>query len=238
MRRVLPSTSNPYYSTGSGYSFPTYNRRRTSFGLNISRPGRNLIIAIFAGLVIGAITSVIYFGGLPLVFFLIQIPVLVYQGWGIPSLATSMIVVLSPVPVPIFGSTWLGVEDVAFNAFAVWVIDGLLRNMYTPRQYYVVFFITGLAGNLLSLIGNSSGTASMGASGGIFGLIAGAVTADYAINRRWNVSLVAWFLFIFFASTFLSGLSVDIFAHLGGALVGLVAGYLIGNSRHTRGSNY
>jgi hypothetical protein len=227
----LPTTSNPYYSTGSGYSYPTYSsRRRSSIGLNISKPGRNLIIAILAGLVIGLITEFIVIDGLPLVYFLVQINSLVFAGYGIPSLATSMIVVLSP-----FSGTWLGVEDVAFNAFAVWVIDGLLRNVYTSRQYYIIFFVTGLAGNLLSLVGEPLDTLSMGASGGIFGLIAGAVTADYAINRRWNVSLVAWFLFIFVASTFLSQ-NIDIFAHLGGALVGLAAGYFVGSTRRARSS--
>ncbi len=206
--------------------------------MNISKPGRNLVFAILAGLVIGAITSLIYIDGLPLVIFLVQLNAFVFTGYGIPSLATSMIVVLTPISTSVTAGTWDGVVDVAFNAFAVWVIDGLLRNVYTSRQYYLVFFITGLAGNLLSLVAEPSNVLSMGASGGIFGLIAGAVTADYAINRRWNVSLVAWFLFIFFFSTFLSGISVDIFAHLGGVLVGLASGYFVGRSRRARSSHY
>jgi DNA-directed RNA polymerase subunit RPC12/RpoP len=219
MNRNIPSTSLPYYSTGGGYSFPTY-RRGASFGLNISKPGRNLIILIVAGLVIGFLTSLFSIDGLPAVYFLVQVNALVFQGWGIPSLVTSMIVVLPNI---------LGLEDIFFNAISVFFIDGLLRNTFARREYYLVFLITGLAGNIVSLFGEPINTVSFGASGGIFGLVAAAVSADYAINRRINMGLLLWFVIIFVYSSF--GGPVDIFAHLGGALTGLLAGYFIGKSR-------
>lgn len=232
----MPSTANPYYSTSSGYSYPTYSRRSRTFGLNLSKPGRNLILLILSGLVIGAITSLIYIDGIPLVVFLVQVNALVFQRWGIPSLVTSMIVVLSPIPTTLTQGTWEGLVDVVFNAISVFFVDSLLRNTYTSKQYYLVFFITGLAGNLLSLVGEPLDTLSMGASGGIFGLVAGAVTADYAIRKRVNYTLVGWFIFVFIYSSLSP--NVDIFAHFGGAAVGLVAGYVIGRSRRQRSSYY
>jgi membrane associated rhomboid family serine protease len=227
MSRTLPSSSNPYYSTGGGYSIPTY-RRGSSFGLKLSKPGRILITLIVLGLVIGFITSLFSIDGIPAVYFLVQVNALVFQGWGIPSLVTSTIVVY-----PIL----LGAEDVFFNAISVFFIDGLLRNSFTSRQYYLVFLITGIAGNIVSLFGETVGTISFGASGGIFGLVAGAVALDYAINRRVNPTLVIWFVIIFAYSSFTGG-PVDVFAHLGGALTGLIAGYLIGKSRSPSGSHY
>jgi len=231
LRRNIPNTaSGSYYSTGGGYWASTgkTSQRQGGFTINISKPGRNLTIAIVAGLVIGAVFSLVevywapvapYFGGgaTPITYFLVQFNAMVYLGWIVP-LFTSMIVVLPSLS---------GLVDVAFNAFAVIWLDGLLRATYAPRAYYAVFIGTGLVGNLLSLLYGPL-TISYGASGGIFGLIAGAVTVDYARNGRFNPSLVIWFIFIFFLSTFTGG--VDAFAHLGGAVAGLIAGYFIGKS--------
>jgi rhomboid protease GluP len=199
--------------------------------LNLSKPGRNLIILIVLGLVIGTLTSLFSISvdgvTVPASWFLVQVNALVYTGLGIPSLLTSMIVVLPGLP---------GLEDVFFNAISVFFIDGLLRNTYTNRQYYLVFVVTGLVGNLVSLIGENYNVISFGASGGIFGLVAGAVTVDYAINRRVNTWLVMWFVIILVYSSV--GPGIDAFAHLGGAGAGLLAGYVIGRSRSRNSRPY
>lgn len=233
MRRTLPTTSNPYYSTGGGHSIPTYSRR-TSFGINISRPGRNLIILIVSGLVIGFVSSLFFVDNIQAIIFLLQDNYLVYHGW-IPSLVTSMIVAPPNLS---------GLEDVFFNAISVLFVDGLLRRAYTPKQYYLVFLLTGIIGNVLSLLGYGPGTGilqplttiSFGASGGIFGLLAGALSTDYIVNRRVNTSLLIWFIFVFIISTI--GPNIDAYAHLGGTVSGLVAGYLIGRSRSRPKSTY
>jgi len=227
LRRNIPNTaSGSYYSTGSGYWSSTgrsSQKQGGGFSINISKQGRNLAIAIVAGLVIGFIFNFVTLSnGYTVTDYLIQIDALVFSGWIVP-LFTSMIVV---------APSSLGLLDVVFNAFAVIWLDGLFRASYTARQYYAVFIGTGLVGNVLSLISLPSNYASFGASGGIFGLIAGAVTVDYARNGRFNPQLVIWFLFIFVFSTFAG--DVDIFAHLGGAVAGLIAGYYIGKSGISR----
>ncbi|MDG6906125.1 MAG: rhomboid family intramembrane serine protease [Nitrososphaerota archaeon] len=224
IRRNIPSTSAPYYATsGRGY-YTSSSSSRGGFGLNISKQGRNLAILIVLGLVLGNVLQFVSFSGVPLTYYLIQINSLVYSGWYLP-LITSMIVVFPG---------YLGLLDVFFNALAVVWVDRLLAYSFPARQYYAVFFITGLAGNLLSLL-NGPNTASAGASGGLFGLLAGAVTVDYALTGRVNRSLLMWFVIIFLMSSFAG--SVDVYAHLGGALVGLAAGYVLGVSRrrHMRG---
>lgn len=221
LRRNIPTTSMPYYSSASGYYSSSGTPKSGGFSINISKQGRNLAILIIAGLPIGFLLSLITLSnGLNLAYYITQYNALVYLGW-IPPLLTSMIVVYPG---------YLGLEDVFFNAIFVIIVDRILAATYTSRQYYAVFLISGLAGNLLSLLSGPN-VLSFGASGGLFGLIAGAVSADYAINRRVNSNLLLWFVIIFVLST-ISG-SVDVFAHLGGAVVGLVAGYLIGRSRRT-----
>jgi rhomboid protease GluP len=238
LRRNIPSSASYYTTSGGGYYSTSGSARGSStssgsgggFSINVSKQGRNLAIAILAGLLIGFIFNFIwvsyppsapYFQGgiIPITYLLVQLNGLVYTGWIVP-IFTSMIVVLPD---------YSGLLDVAFNAFAVIWLDGILRASYSPRQYYMVFILTGVAGNLLSLAFYPALTISFGASGGIFGLLAGALTVDYARNGRFNRSLVTFFLFIFVISTISGG--VDVFAHLGGALIGLVAGYVIGKSR-------
>ncbi len=227
LRRNIPTTSMPYYSTSSGYYTSSGQSSRGGLSLSLSKQGRNLIILIASGVVIGLLASFIFVDNIQVLLFLLQDNYLVYHGW-LPALVTSIIVVAPNI---------LGLEDIFFNAIAVFFIDGLLRNVYSPKQYYVVFLLTAIAGNVVSLFGYGPGggivatTLSFGASGGIFGLVAGAVSADYAFNRRVNTALVIWFLIIFVWSAL--GGSVDIFAHLGGALVGLAMGFVIGERRRT-----
>ena len=209
---------------------PTYSRR-SSFGLNISKPGRNLIILIVLGLLIGFVASFFYVDNIQVLLFLLQDNYLVYQGW-VPPLVTSAIVAVPDSS---------GFFDVLFNGISVLFVDGLLRSAFTPKQYYLVFIFTAIVGNVLSLIAYGPGstildtTISFGASGGIFGLLAGALSTDYAVNRRVNSSLLIWFVFVFIISTV--GIGVDAYAHIGGTLAGLLAGYLIGRSR-SRTSHY
>ncbi|MDA4124000.1 MAG: rhomboid family intramembrane serine protease [Thaumarchaeota archaeon] len=188
----------------------------------VSKQGRNLALGIVGGLVVGLVSSLVSFGGVPLTYLFLQDNSLVYRGWYW-QLFTSLLVVLP---------NSLGVVDVLFNALAVVWLDGLLSDALAPAEYYAVFVTSGLAGNLFSLL-NGPREISFGASGGIFGLLAGAVALDYAVQRRVNYSLLSWFLLVFVFSSF--GLSyVDWLAHLGGALFGLSAGYVLGSKRTAR----
>jgi rhomboid protease GluP len=158
--------------------------------------------------------------GIPLILFLLQDNYLVYHGW-IPGLVTSIIVATPDLS---------GVEDVFFNAISIVFIDGLFRSSFSPRQYYLVFLITAIIGNVLSLVGyGPNSPPSFGASGGIFGLLAAALSTDFIVNRRLNTTLLIWFIFVFVISTI--GPNIDAYAHIGGTISGLVAGILIGRER-------
>jgi rhomboid protease GluP len=179
----------------------------------ISRQGRNLSLAIVAGLVFGLV------GGIPLAYYFVQSNWLVYAGayW---QLLTSLFVVYPSL---------LGVADVLFNAIAVVWLDGLLSHAFHEAEYYAVFVLSGLVGNIVSLL-NGPNVVSFGASGGIFGLLAGAVAQDFTVERRVDYNLLGWFLAVFLFSSFALSY-VDWLAHLGGAASGLVAGYLVGARR-------
>jgi membrane associated rhomboid family serine protease len=195
----------------------------------VSAQGKKLAALIASGLVIGYVLTLIDPSD-----FLLAIS-LQYNGdvlrGAVWQLFTSIIV--APPPIVIQGSLRLeGLMDVGFNAIAVIFLDGLTSGVYSARQYYATFLITALAGNILSLAAGPN-QASFGASGGIFGLVAGLVTYDYAVNRRLSVQLVVWFLVIFTYSS-ISG-NVNWLAHAGGALSGFVIGYILGRSKRASG---
>ena len=193
--------------------------------MQLSDQGRNLIYAVIGGLLIGAALNLVPIDGIPLTDFLIQYNAAVMAGW-IWQLVTSIIVVFPG---------FLGIADVAFNAMALAWLDGILSYTYSKNQYYAVFLATGIAGNIFSLA-NGPNVSSFGASGGIFGLLAGVISFDLVTNRKVNLGLMVWFALVFIVSSTLSA-SVDWIAHAGGALLGLVLGYMVGISRGSDQTN-
>jgi rhomboid protease GluP len=187
--------------------------------LELSKQGRNLTLVVVGGLVAGTALASVRVDGVPLTYLLLQFNSLVAMGW-VWQLATS--VVVAP-------PTLSGVFDVGFNAMALVWLDSFFTLAYSRNQYYLVFVLTAIAGNIMSLAAGPD-AASFGASGGIFGLLAGVISFDVATSRRVDFTLVAWFVVVFVVSSFLFA-SVDWLAHVGGALLGLALGYAIGGRR-------
>ncbi len=170
---------------------------------------------------VGTAFAFVRIDGVPLTLLLLQSNGAVLAG-GVWQPVTSIIV--AP-------PNYLGVADVVFNAIALAWLDSLFAYTYSKRQYYAVFLATGVAGNIFSLA-NGPNYASFGASGGIFGLLAGVISFDIVTNRRLNPSLMVWFAGVFVISSFLFTY-VDWIAHAGGALLGLLLGYIVGARRGT-----
>ena len=185
----------------------------------LSEQGRNLIYTVIGGLVIGTALAFVTVDGYPLTLFLLQENGAVMEGW-VWQLVTSIIIAPPTLP---------GILDVAFNAMALAWLDGIFSYTYSKKEYYAVFLATGIAGNIFSLA-NGPKVSSFGASGGIFGLLAGVISFDLVTNRRVNPGLMLWFAAIFIVSSFLLA-SVDWVAHAGGALLGVALGYLVGVRR-------
>ncbi len=106
------------------------------------------------------------------------------------------------------------------------VIFGLRgEEMFSLPQYLAVYLLSGLAGNLLSLIPLiNPWIPSAGASGAIFGMFgACAIFARRSIGQ----SVIGAIIFGFFLLIISSGEGVNYLAHIGGLVAGLVVGYLL-----------
>ena len=91
----------------------------------------------------------------------------------------------------------------------------------------LIFFVTGIAGNLLTLfvIGPNPAMWSLGASGAVDGVFSANLLAMR--NEYDKGSISALFFIIIFASLTLAGQNTNFLAHLGGLIAGVLVMYFI-----------
>jgi len=143
-----------------------------------------------------------------------QVNFLVLNGWHW-QLVTSMFVHLNLLHL-------LG------NMFFLLIFGLRAEEMFSLGEYFAVYFLSGLAGNLLTLLMHPD-TISAGASGAIFGLF-GAVVMY--LRRSFGQSVFGALIYSFFLMFMTSSdPRVNVLAHFGGLAAGLVIGYLLAKSR-------
>lgn len=101
------------------------------------------------------------------------------------------------------------------------------EELFKIEEYLAVYFIPGLAGNLLTLLFGPN-MVSAGASGAIFGLF-GACTIY--VRRAVGQSIFGALIYSFFLLMMSTGPNVNNLAHLGGLAVGLLIGYILARKR-------
>jgi rhomboid protease GluP len=102
-------------------------------------------------------------------------------------------------------------------------IEELVDNVY----YLVIYFASGLVGNLLSLLLGPQ-VISVGASGAIFGLF-GAYTIYLGTSFGSSIILAIFYGSYMFLLNVRSG--VNILAHLGGLVAGILIGFILSKKR-------
>lgn len=99
----------------------------------------------------------------------------------------------------------------------------MLENSVLKWQYLLIYFCSGLAGNIVSLFLAPLNIDSLGASGCIFGVLA----ASFIVNRRFDPAAIGLgVLFSIFFVILSIAPDVDTWAHAFGALGGIIFGYV------------
>jgi len=101
------------------------------------------------------------------------------------------------------------------------------EELFSKKEFLLVYFSSGLAGNLLSLLGGPN-MVSAGASGALFGLFGACVTYAHSPLKE-SIFIVLIYSFYMFILTM--GANVNLFAHFGGLVAGLLFGYVISRMR-------
>jgi rhomboid protease GluP len=130
------------------------------------------------------------------------------------------------------------VAHIAGNMLFLFIYGLRAEDMFDIKEYIAVYFLSGLAGNFLTMYtdlltaGAFGGFAfSVGASGAIFGML-GAVMVY--MRRSIGQSILSALIYVFFLFTINIRPGVNVFAHLGGLVVGLALGYAFAVTRRKR----
>lgn len=125
-----------------------------------------------------------------------------------------------------------GILHIAFNALALWSFGMQAEKIFGTSRFIVLFFLTGIAGNVLPIFLENNAIPAAGASGSLFGLL-GALIGFFYRNRaemgnwaRENLRGLLITAVLNFVIT-LSIPNVGHFAHLGGLLAGVFLGYFL-----------
>lgn len=179
-----------------------------------------LIILVTIGYVIGQILSFI---NTPILYYLIQVNYYVLYYGYYWQLITSIFVTPS-------------VFDWFFNTLALYFIYWLYKGE-SGKLEILIFLISGIVGNILSLLLYPPFTASSGASGGIFGVFAYYTVSDYLRDRQVNQIAIFLLVAVFILSDVFPLLNVDIWAHVGGVTTGILLSLLFFKLNEIRGKS-
>jgi rhomboid protease GluP len=104
------------------------------------------------------------------------------------------------------------------------------EDLFSIQEYLLVYFLSGLVGNCLTLLLSFIGIdmISAGASGAIFGLFGACIIY---MKRAVSQSIISALLYAFFLLFISSGPEVNNLAHIGGLAVGLLIGYGLATTR-------
>lgn len=124
---------------------------------------------------------------------------------------------------------------ILFNMISLYFLGSFLIRAAGEKSFLAVFFLGGLAGNILYALLASPFSTGLGASGGIFalgGTLAAMVPRVPVIIFPIPIPMPLWVaILIFFFLSFLPGIAWQ--AHVGGLLLGLVAGLIFKRRRRT-----
>ena len=113
------------------------------------------------------------------------------------------------------------------NMFFLLIFGLRAEELFSIHEYLLIYFLSGLAGNLLTLLFGPN-MISAGASGAIFGMFGACIIY---FRRTIGQSIMSALLYAFFLMMVNLGPTVNYLAHLGGLVVGLVIGYELAAKR-------
>ncbi|WP_167144009.1 rhomboid family intramembrane serine protease [Canibacter zhoujuaniae] len=137
----------------------------------------------------------------------------------------------------IFTHSTGGITHIAFNMLALWLFGRQLERLIGHRNFLWLFMLSGLGGSTFVMLWSlfdpaSAVTATVGASGALFGVLAATVVVMKRI--RVNAGGLVLMIVINFAIGFLPGLNISWQAHLGGLIIGGALMWLL-TALHERG---
>jgi len=121
-----------------------------------------------------------------------------------------------------------GLMHLGFNMYSLMVLGNPLEEAFGKNKFLIIFFVSLFTGSVASAYFAETYSASVGASGAVFGLFGAIVIVGKRIGV--DIRSIIFIIGLNFVFGFVLG-GVDWRAHLGGLIGGLVTAQLILNSK-------
>ncbi|WP_297074358.1 rhomboid family intramembrane serine protease [Thermococcus sp.] len=119
----------------------------------------------------------------------------------------------------------VNIIHIGFNMYFLLIMGSQLERIIGSSRVAMVYLISGLAGNLLTLFLLPPNVVSAGASGALFGIAGALITITGVVGGNMQMAIINAFV-LFLINSFLPG--VNAYAHLGGLIMGMLIGYYYG----------
>ncbi|MGW5969874.1 rhomboid family intramembrane serine protease [Streptomyces sp. NPDC055186] len=119
-----------------------------------------------------------------------------------------------------------------FNMLGLWWLGGPLEQALGRTRYLALYLLSGLAGSALTYLLVPGTTASLGASGAVFGLFG--ATAVLVRRLDYDIRPIVVLLVINLVFTFTPGFNIAWQAHIGGLVAGVAIGYAMVHASRER----
>ena len=122
------------------------------------------------------------------------------------------------------------IMHLVFNMYALYILGPQVERYYGKTKFLLIYFISGILGSLFSCVFMSSNAYSIGASGAIFGLLGSITYFAYYYRATLQGFLRSQIVPVLVANLaiglFIPG--IDLSAHIGGLIGGILASMAIG----------
>ncbi|MFJ5774793.1 rhomboid family intramembrane serine protease [Streptomyces sp. NPDC093094] len=112
---------------------------------------------------------------------------------------------------------------IGFNLLNLWLLGGHVEAALGRARYLALYLISGIAGSTVAYLLEAPATATLGASGAVFGLFG--ATAVLMRRQNYDMRPIVVLLVISMVFAFSPGSNVSWQAHLGGLVAGTVIAY-------------
>lgn len=123
-----------------------------------------------------------------------------------------------------------GLLHLVFNMYSLYIIGPQIESFFGKFKYTIIYLVSGICGNLLSMLFLGDKMVSVGASGAIFGLMGALVYFGYhyrvylgGVIKSQIIPLIAINLFIGYMSS-----GINNVAHIGGLIGGILISIALG----------
>ena len=122
------------------------------------------------------------------------------------------------------------IMHIVFNMYALYLLGPIVERYYGKARFILIYFISGLLGSLFSCVFMSSNTYAIGASGAIFGMLGSIAYFTYYYRATLQGFLRSQIMPVILINLglglFIPG--IDISAHIGGLIGGILTSMAIG----------